>query len=31
MPRIGGLSEGDVEDITAYVRQLQRDAGIIPQ
>jgi cytochrome c len=31
MPRIGGLSERDVEDITAYVRQLQRDAGIIPQ
>jgi cytochrome c len=28
MPRIGGLSEGDVEDITAYVRQLQREAGI---
>jgi cytochrome c len=29
MPRIGGLSEGDVEDITAYVRDLQREAGII--
>jgi mono/diheme cytochrome c family protein len=29
MPAIGGLDRGDVEDITAYVRQLQREAGII--
>lgn len=31
MPRIGGLSERDVEDITAYVRELQREAGIIQE
>ena len=31
MPRIGGLTERDVEDITAYVRQLQREAGIIQE
>jgi cytochrome c len=31
MPRIGGLSERDVEDITAYVRDLQREAGIIQE
>jgi mono/diheme cytochrome c family protein len=29
MPPIPGLGEGDVADITAYVRELQREAGII--
>ena len=29
MPAMPGLSEEQVDDITAYVRQLQRDAGII--
>jgi mono/diheme cytochrome c family protein len=29
MPPIAGLSRGDVADITAYVRQLQVEAGII--
>jgi mono/diheme cytochrome c family protein len=29
MPRVGGLSDRDVADITAYVRDLQREAGII--
>ncbi len=28
MPAIPGLSDGDVRDVTAYVRQLQRAAGI---
>lgn len=30
MPPVGGLSDGDVADIVAYVRVLQRDAGLIP-
>jgi mono/diheme cytochrome c family protein len=29
MPPIGGLDRDDVADITAYVRDLQREAGII--
>lgn len=29
MPALPGLSEEQVDDITAYVRELQRDAGII--
>lgn len=29
MPPVPGLSQQDVVDITAYVRQLQRDAGLI--
>ena len=29
MPAMPGLSEEQVDDIIAYVRQLQRDAGII--
>jgi mono/diheme cytochrome c family protein len=29
MPPVPGLDEGDVTDIIAYVRGLQRDAGII--
>jgi mono/diheme cytochrome c family protein len=29
MPAVGGLSREDVDDIIAYVRGLQRDAGII--
>jgi mono/diheme cytochrome c family protein len=29
MPPVPGLSEAEVADITAYVRELQREAGII--
>jgi mono/diheme cytochrome c family protein len=29
MPPVPGLSEAEVDDITAYVRELQREAGII--
>jgi mono/diheme cytochrome c family protein len=29
MPAIAGLDRADVADITAYVRELQREAGII--
>ena len=29
MPPVGGLDRDDVADITAYVRELQREAGII--
>lgn len=29
MPAMPGLSDQEVDDITAYVRELQRDAGII--
>ncbi|MDX1621262.1 MAG: cytochrome c [Nitriliruptorales bacterium] len=29
MPRIEGISDADVADIIAYVRQLQREAGLI--
>jgi mono/diheme cytochrome c family protein len=29
MPAVGGLSREEVDDIIAYVRGLQRDAGII--
>lgn len=28
MPAVPGLSEGDVADIVAFVRELQREAGI---
>jgi len=29
MPAVPGLDQGQVDDIIAYVRELQRDAGII--
>jgi mono/diheme cytochrome c family protein len=29
MPAVPGLSDDEVEDIIAYIRELQRDAGII--